>query len=89
MDKHIFMVVLFSFIVGLFVIVLLTCLWKLLKLFTEIKAVQQKDDLEGMYHKNLAVSTATLMNQKRSPQEMCICTCHQKKQEIYDLEILI
>ena len=48
MDKRIFMVMLFSFLVCLSVIVLLTCIWKLIKLFAKVKVEQQIEDLEEL-----------------------------------------
>ena len=54
MDKNIVMVLLFSFLVGLSVIVLVTCIWKLIKLFAKVKVEQQIEDLESLGCKNNA-----------------------------------
>ena len=48
MDKRIFMTLLFSFLVCLSVIVLVTCIWKLIKLFAKVKVEQQIEDLEAL-----------------------------------------
>jgi hypothetical protein len=54
MDKRIFMVLLFTFLVTLSVIVLVTCIWKLIKLFAKVRVEQQIEDLEALNCKNNA-----------------------------------
>ena len=54
MDKRIFMVMLFSFLVCISVIVLLTCIWKLIKLFAKVKVEKQIEDLEALSSKDQA-----------------------------------
>ena len=52
MDKRIFMVLLFSFLVCMSVIVLVTCIWKLIKLFAKVKVEQRIEELEALGCKN-------------------------------------
>ena len=51
MDKKIFMVLLFAFLVCMSFIVLVTCIWKLIKLFAKVKVEQQIEDLEALHGK--------------------------------------
>ena len=48
MDKRIFMTLLFSFLVCISVIVLVTCIWKLIKIFAKVKVEQKIEDLEAL-----------------------------------------
>ena len=54
MDKQIFMVLLFAMLVGMSIFVLVTCIWKLIKLFAKVKVEQQIEDLEALGCKNVA-----------------------------------